>query len=609
MKPDLSEPSANSIPEYELLATFDGEPNIFWGRLCAYAAARLDAESVCLLVGGGAGSEFRVLAQAPVGAAKRLGQSGLTAELRNVRNNEFTPLPGLLGRRYQAMSFPVREGLPPLWMVAEGIAGDEEELLIEAVSKEARALADLYQSRRHAQRSEEKLLNLSQVMDLGLALGESGHFQEAALRLCNELAAPMRASRVSLAWMEGQDLKLSSTSHGGRISSGSQEALALQQVMEEAADQDNEVAWPELAGTSVVSREHRKFSTAREAVAVASVPLRHQQEVVGLVCLERAAEEGVWTIGELERVRLLADLVAPRLQGLHGRTGWIGKRIWRSTRRKAAGWLGPDHTGWKLAAVLSCVTLVALAIIHVDHQVKAPFILKTDAASLISAPFPGFIDEAAFHVGDIVKKGDVLVRLDRTELLLEEADTVALRNKSEREVRSNQGEGKLAQMLVSQAEMRQAEAKLAVIRHRLQLTELTAPFDGVIVEGDLRERLSSPVQTGELLLKVVQIKDLFGQLQVDERDISYLSAGLQGDLAFASRPGESYSVKVDRFEPVAEVRAEGTVFVLRAQVLGEPQAWWRPGMSGLCKIATEKRSLLWIGTHRLVEALRLWFWI
>jgi hypothetical protein len=608
MKSELTE--TDSPTEYDSLSVFAGEPGIFWGRLGEFTRARLHADSVCLLVGGGgAGNEFRVISQTPPGAAKRIAQSGLTAELRNFKATEFTALPGLLGRRYQALTFPARDGLPPLWMVAELPADEADESLVETVSKEARSLADQYQSRRHAQRSEEKLLNLSQVMDLGLALGESGHFQEAGLRLCNELAAPMRASRVSLAWMEGQDLKLCATSHGGRISGGSQEALALQQVMEEAADQDNEVSWPELSGTSVVSREHRKFSTAREGVSVASVPLRHQQEVRGVVCLERAAEEGAWENGELERVRLLADLVAPRLENLHTRTGWVGRRAWRSLRRKASGLLGPDHTGVKLAVAGTCVALLALAIIHVDYKVKAPFILKTDAASLISAPFPGYIEEANFHVGDIVKKGDVLVRLDKKELLLEEADTIALRNKSEREVRSNQGEGKLAQMLVAQSEMQQADAKLAVIRRRLQLTEITAPFDGVIVEGDLRERLSSPVQTGELLLKVVQIKDLFGQLQVDERDISYLSAGLEGDLAFASRPGEHYSVKVDRFEPVAEVRPEGTVFVLRAQVLGEPQSWWRPGMSGLCKISTERRSLLWIGTHRLVEAMRLWLWV
>ena len=98
-------------------------------------------------------------------------------------------------------------------------------------------------------------------------------------------------------------------------------------------------------------------------------------------------------------------------------------------------------------------------------------------------------------------------------------------------------------------------------------------------------------------------------LQADERDVSYLKSGLIGELAFSSRPSEKYSVRLDRFEPVAEVRSEGTLFLLRAQVESEPQDWWRPGMGGVCKIHVGKRSILWIATHRLVEVVRLRLWI
>jgi multidrug resistance efflux pump len=271
--------------------------------------------------------------------------------------------------------------------------------------------------------------------------------------------------------------------------------------------------------------------------------------------------------------------------------------------------LGPEHTAWKLAGAIAAVTLVALALIHVEYKVRAPFILKTDAAALISAPFSGYIQEAHYHLGDVVKRGQVLVGMDRKDLLLEESDSEAKRNKSDREARGHEAEGRLGQMRVAQAEVQQAEANLAIIRHRLELTQITAPFDGIVVEGDLRERLSSPVQTGEPLLKIVQLKDLFGQLQVDDRDISYLAAGRDGELAFTSRPGEKHSVKIDRFEPVAEVRESGSVFLLRVQVLGEPQDWWRPGMSGICKVEAGKRSLLWIAGHRLVETVRLWLWV
>jgi len=593
------------LSDYESLAAFEGEPGIFWIRTCEYVRSRLHADSVCLFLGGGTG-EIRVLGQAPAGSSKRLAKAGVPSSLPEVDSPIFAPMTGTLGRRFQALLLPGQDGIPPIWTVIEGM-GEKE--LAETVSKELRSLCDTYQARRQTRYTSEKLVTLTEVLDLGLALGETAHFKEAALRVCNELAAQMRASRVSLSWTEGQDLKLMATSHGGRISANSEEARTLQQVMEEATDQDNEVAYPELRGSSAISREHRQFSTSHEGLSVLSVPLRSSEEAVGAICLERAEEEGRWKVEEAERIRLLGDLVAPRLEELHAKTGWLGRRFWRFLRKKSGKVLGYEHTGWKLTAILICGSLLALSLIRIEHKIRAPFILKTDAASLISAPFPGFIEEAHYHLGDIVQKGQFLVGLDRKEMLLEEADTEALLNKSQRESRSFEAEGELAQMLVSKAETQQAQARLAIIQHRLELTRIVAPFEGVVVEGDLRERLSSPVQTGEPLLKIVQLKELFGQLQVDDRDISYLAEKAEGELAFTSRPGEKFEVKIDRFEPVAEIRPEGTVFLLRAQVLSEPQSWWRPGMSGICKINAGERSLLWIAGHRLWEALRLRFWI
>ena len=155
----------------------------------------------------------------------------------------------------------------------------------------------------------------------------------------------------------------------------------------------------------------------------------------------------------------------------------------------------------------------------------------------------------------------------------------------------------------------QEDAKLSITRHRLSLTEIKAPFDGIVVEGDLRERLFSPVQAGENLFKIVQIKDLLGGLQVDERDISYLAEGQVGQLAFASRPQDRFEVVIDSFEPFSEVREEGNIFNLRVKLLGDAQDWWRPGMSGVCKINVGQASVLWILTHRTIETIRLWLWL
>ena len=590
----------NVYSDFDTLAAFSGEPGQFWPRLRAYAQATFLAQGSCILVQAQAES-VRVLAQNSAQAAQRVAQNGVVSELPKMADGSLHEwADGLL-----VMALPTAAG-SRLWLVLLDAAGEQTD----ASFREIKMLAESYQSRRREQRTGDQVLGLSEVLDLGVALGESTTFSTAALRLCHRLAALLGAARVSLGWLEGDQLQLRATSHGGRVSASTQEAEALVRVMEEAADQNNEAAHPNIPGSHAITREHKAFSSDHQGAVVLSIPLRDavKHESIGVILLERAAEDGAWSEAEMERLRLVADLVASRMSDLHASSGWWGKRLWRGLRRWAAGLLGAEHTGWKLAAVLLVVTVISLALIRVEHKVRAPFLLKTDAAALTAAPFGGFIDEVRYHLGDVVKKDQVLVTLDRRELLLEEANDLAGRDKNDREARAYEAQGKLAEALMAKSAQRQDEAKLAIVRHRLSMTEIRAPFDGVVVEGDLRERLSSPVQAGERLFKIVQVRDLLGQLQIDERDIGYLSQGQSGELAFASRPADKFDVKIERFEPVAEVRQEGNVFVLRVQVLGAPQDWWRPGMSGVCKLNTGRSSLLWVLCHRTVETVRMWLW-
>ena len=50
------------------------------------------------------------------------------------------------------------------------------------------------------------------------------------------------------------------------------------------------------------------------------------------------------------------------------------------------------------------------------------------------------------------------------------------------------------------------------------------------------------------------------------------------------------------------------VFLVRCDVEGTPEGWWKPGMSGVCKLNVGDRRLIWIITHRTVDFLRMWFW-
>lgn len=593
--------------EHSDLLAYDGEPEGFWSGLAAHLSTKMGARHVAILLRRPGAEELRLLAATSAGAAAMPTQSAARrlADLicREGGAHESPLGAGCLagfdlssnnaGTVFALAELP--EGAPP------SMLGDMREL--------AGSLAELYQARRHVVRVGGKFDGVREVLDLGLLMGEARHFQEAGFRLCNEAAARFDQARVSLGWLDGGVLKLAATSHAGKVDRRTEQAGRIEAAMEEALDQDNEVAYPPLPDTTTVHHVHEKYSRGADGAKVASLPIRHGGKPAGVLFIEQAADWRGWQSADLETLRLMLDLTAARLGDLHQRSGWWGKRIWRAAKDSASGPLGAHRIGWKLVGLLVLLLFILLAIIRIEHKVKAPFILRTEAATRVSAPFPGFLSKVTVRVGDVVKVGDVLVELDKKELELQRSDAEAEWNTARREAQRLEGEGNLSGMRVARLQAEQAEAKLAILRHRIAQATITAPFDGMVVEGDLDQKLLAPVQSGDALLRIVQVRDLYGQLQVDERDVQYLQQGQEGELAFVGRPDEKFRVRLDAFEPVAQVKEEGTVFLLRANVLDPARDWWRPGMSGVCKVPVGKRSVLWILSHRTIEFLRLKLWL
>ena len=163
-------------------------------------------------------------------------------------------------------------------------------------------------------------------------------------------------------------------------------------------------------------------------------------------------------------------------------------------------------------------------------------------------------------------------------------------------------------MRIAEALAEQAQARLDMVRYRLAHATIASPFDGVVVEGDLRERLGAPVKTADALFKVARIDTLYAEAEVNERDIHEILDKSSGQLAFVSRPRNKFPFRIINVEKAAMPKNEANVFIVRCAVDQRPQSWWRPGMSGICKFNVGKRTLFWIITHRTVDFLRMKLW-
>ena len=226
----------------------------------------------------------------------------------------------------------------------------------------------------------------------------------------------------------------------------------------------------------------------------------------------------------------------------------------------------------------------------------------------ITAPINGYVKEATLRAGDTVTKGQLIGRFDDRELKLERVRLASQREQYVRQYREAMANHDRAQAEIVSAQIAQSEAQLAQVDEQLARTLMVAPFDGLIVSGDLSQSLGSPVERGQVLFEIAPLNDYRVALQVDERDIAEVAIGQRGELTASSIPGERFPFEVTKITPVNTAKEGRNFFRVEAALTGTPGPRLRPGMEGVGKINIDERKLVWIWTHSFTDWVRLWLW-
>jgi multidrug efflux pump subunit AcrA (membrane-fusion protein) len=153
-------------------------------------------------------------------------------------------------------------------------------------------------------------------------------------------------------------------------------------------------------------------------------------------------------------------------------------------------------------------------------------------------------------------------------------------------------------------------AQLALISEKIARARLNAPFDGIVVSGDLSQQIGAPVEAGRKLFEIAPLRSYRIILQVDEREIRHVLIGQGGRLVMTGIAGEPMDFKVATVTPVATAQ-EGKNFFRVEAALTEASPRLRPGMEGVGKIEVGSRSLWWVLTHSFTDwlILSLWTWM
>lgn len=266
-----------------------------------------------------------------------------------------------------------------------------------------------------------------------------------------------------------------------------------------------------------------------------------------------------------------------------------------------------SHPGMKLIGACVVLLLVALSFVEIDHRVGAAAVIEGAIQRAAVAPFDGYIQSAPAKAGDVVQTGQVLAILEDKDLVLERVRWQAEHEVAQRKALEAMAKGDRVELGLASAQADQALAQLNLVLEKLGRVKVVAPFDGIVVRGDLSQQIGSPVELGKVLFEVSPLAAWRVIVKVDERDISHVREGMSGHLILTSLPAESYPLAVSRVTPVATAEDGRNYFRVETSLTGATPAL-RPNMEGVAKILAGQRSVLWIWTHRLTDWLRVTSW-
>jgi RND family efflux transporter MFP subunit len=456
--------------------------------------------------------------------------------------------------------------------------------------------------RRSRMTSGDRLVTVIKLITTSL---HHDRFQMAATAVATELAGMLECERISIGYLRGQHAKVRAVSHSASISAKANIIRAIEAAMDEAIDQQATIIHPPTDnGPPQVIRAHEALVETYGAGHVCTIPMAEGEKILGALVLERTSSEP-FDPRTVQLAEHVAALVGPLLDMKRKDDRWLIVKAWDSFMGFWRKLLGPRRTGLKLITAAVVGLILFFTFMDGEFRVTADARLEGSVQRAISAPLAGYIANAKFRAGDIVSKGDVLVSLDERDLYLERLKVGSQRAQYRSEYAQAVADHDRAQAAVLGAQVEQAEAQLELIEEQLSRIRVAAPFDGVVVTGDLSQSLGAPVERGDILFEVAPLEDYRIILSVDERDVGELAEGQTGDLVLSSLPDEPLPIEVTKITPVATAEEGTNFFRVEANLTEPPPELLRPGMEGVGKIGVDQRKLLWIWTYKIVHWVRM----
>jgi HlyD family secretion protein len=239
--------------------------------------------------------------------------------------------------------------------------------------------------------------------------------------------------------------------------------------------------------------------------------------------------------------------------------------------------------------------------------------VQPDTTVEVKSKASGEILDLAVETGQVVKRGDLMVRVDpripRNAVAQAQADLqvaqARLANASSQKRRADElfKSQSITEQEHEQALLDHANANAEVIRARVALdnardqlddTNVRAPINGTIIEKQVErgQVISSPtndVGGGTVLLKMADLNLVQVRTLVDETDIGKIQPGQRATVTVDAFPNRPFPGTVLKIEPQAQTEQNVTMFPVLVRI-DNKEGLLRPGMNAEVEVHVGRRD-------------------
>lgn len=259
-------------------------------------------------------------------------------------------------------------------------------------------------------------------------------------------------------------------------------------------------------------------------------------------------------------------------------------------------------------AAAGLVLLAIVGLIPIPLSALAPAEIVAADPFIVAAPLDGIIADIPVASNSAVSKGDLLFKIDDTELAGRETiarEALAVATARERRIRQAAFSDPAArrELAETEAARRVAEAEFRQAERRLARTEVRATRGGVALFEQPDQWIGQPVATGERIMQIADPGAVELRVELPVADAVLLANRLPFRLFLEGRPFDQIDGRITGAGYRAEVTADHRLVYVLTGRLNDTDGL-RIGMRGTAQIVGDKVALGYYLFRRPMAALR-----